>query len=144
MWVHFNPTSGEIVGWEHSTEPPRLAGTEYISVADDFVVGGKTHRVDTVKRKIVSKTKKERAAAQAPSLFAVKQVIFSELQHSDVTQIADYPIGTELRAQWASYRQALRDLSKHHATAQAMLDAWPTRPDDADVAAQYRALLGPR
>ena len=48
------------------------------------------------------------------------------LRASDYTQMPDLPIGAELRAEWATYRQALRDLP-------ALIDyldeiEWPTPP----------------
>ena len=35
------------------------------------------------------------------------------LAASDYTQMADYPLTDEKRAEWAVYRQALRDLPEH-------------------------------
>lgn len=35
------------------------------------------------------------------------------LTDSDYTQMADYPMSDEKRAEWSAYRQALRDLPEH-------------------------------
>lgn len=49
------------------------------------------------------------------------------LLDSDWTQGADSPLGAEAKADWATYRQALRDLPE--AFASPDLVAWPVDPD---------------
>ena len=51
------------------------------------------------------------------------------LRESDYTQMPDYPISSELRAAWAEYRQALRDLPELYANDPASA-VWPTLPDE--------------
>ena len=51
---------------------------------------------------------------------------FGKLKESDWTQMADSPLTAEKKAEWATYRQALRDISSaegfpHNVT-------WPTEP----------------
>jgi len=143
-FVHFNPATGEIVGWESTdVAPPAVAGHEVLEVESIDGVGHKTHKVHVKRRAVAAKTKKELSAARETTIFKVKQIVFAELQASDVTQIPDYPISQDLRAKWTSYRQALRDLSKNNGTARAMLDAFPARPDGVDVKARYAAMIGP-
>lgn len=48
------------------------------------------------------------------------------LSASDYTQLPDMPLSTEIRAAWASYRQALRDLPGTYADASEI--AWPVAP----------------
>lgn len=48
------------------------------------------------------------------------------LQRCDWTQAADAPLTTELKADWAAYRQALRDLPETFASPE--LVTWPTPP----------------
>ena len=43
------------------------------------------------------------------------------LAASDYTQMADYPLTDEKRAEWSAYRQALRDLPDH--------PDWPNPPE---------------
>lgn len=53
------------------------------------------------------------------------------LSQSDPTQMPDYPISAELRATWAIYRQALRDLPE---TITDPADIyWPVPPQGADA-----------
>lgn len=47
------------------------------------------------------------------------------LSASDYTQLPDSPLSSEIRAEWAVYRQALRDLP---GTAEAAEIVWPIEP----------------
>jgi hypothetical protein len=46
-------------------------------------------------------------------LDSVNTIIKDSLVDSDYTQLPDAPYTTEQKQEWASYRQALRDLSKN-------------------------------
>jgi len=48
------------------------------------------------------------------------------LTQSDFTQVADAPMTAEKRAEWATYRQALRDITTQ---ADPFNIVWPTSPD---------------
>jgi len=48
------------------------------------------------------------------------------LSISDFTQISDAPVTSEKRVEWATYRQALRDLTTQ---TDPFNIAWPTSPD---------------
>ena len=50
----------------------------------------------------------------------------SMLTSSDFTQVADSPITAEKRAEWATYRQALRDLTTQ---TDPFNITWPASPD---------------
>lgn len=51
------------------------------------------------------------------------------LQGSDWTQTADSPLSESKRAEWAAYRQALRDLPDEQGSVNSIDDvAWPTPP----------------
>lgn len=131
MIIHFDPISGEIVGWESGTTPRKMTGYDLIEVDRSAPVSPVTHRIDVALRELIELGEQERRELQRPSLREVKECVFQELSGSDRTQLADFPISEQERAQWATYRQALRrlsDLGDHH----AMLRAWPTRPDGVD------------
>lgn len=52
-----------------------------------------------------------------------------ELAASDWTQVADVPLTAEQKAAWASYRQALRNLTTTYSDATVAEDIiWPTKP----------------
>jgi hypothetical protein len=49
---------------------------------------------------------------------------------SDWTQAADSPLSDAKKAEWATYRQALRDLPSNYAELNDYDDVvWPTRPE---------------
>lgn len=51
------------------------------------------------------------------------------LQESDWTQQPDIPMSDELRAQWATYRQALRDLPASVGTPVPETVTFPDKPE---------------
>jgi len=54
-----------------------------------------------------------------------------ELANSDWTQTLDAPLTAEAKAEWATYRQALRDLPSTFANATCPEDiTWPLRPGE--------------
>lgn len=51
------------------------------------------------------------------------------LFNSDWTQIPDSPLTTAKKAEWATYRQALRDIPEDYSSATSLDDVvWPTKP----------------
>ena len=59
----------------------------------------------------------------------VKQDRDMRLMQSDWTQIPDSPLTTAKRAEWATYRQALRDIPEDYSSATSLDDVvWPTKP----------------
>lgn len=51
------------------------------------------------------------------------------LSNSDWTQVTDSPLTAEKKAEWATYRQALRDLPTTQSSISSMSDlTWPTAP----------------
>jgi len=53
------------------------------------------------------------------------------LEESDWTQVNDSPLTTEKKAEWAVYRQALRDLPANNTNATSIDDiTFPTPPSD--------------
>ena len=50
------------------------------------------------------------------------------LKDSDWTQAADSPLSDTKKAEWATYRQALRDLPSTNSASDHDSVVWPTRP----------------
>jgi len=51
------------------------------------------------------------------------------LQDSDITQLADAPLTDAEKAEWATYRQALRDMPVTNASATTYEEiTWPEKP----------------
>lgn len=51
-----------------------------------------------------------------------------ELYTTDWTQVADCPLSESKKAEWAVYRQALRDLTSHSNWPELEEEDWPTQP----------------
>tara|TARA_B110000259_G_scaffold118574_1_gene134868 strand:- start:110 stop:547 length:438 start_codon:yes stop_codon:yes gene_type:complete len=59
----------------------------------------------------------------------VKQDRDMRLLQSDWTQVTDSPLTTAEKAEWATYRQALRDVPEDYSDATSLDDVvWPTKP----------------
>ena len=51
------------------------------------------------------------------------------LQECDWTQMPDSPLSDSKKAEWATYRQALRDLPENYTNSDSTTDiVWPTKP----------------
>lgn len=61
-----------------------------------------------------------------------------ELDQTDQYASPDRPLGEDARADWATYRQALRDLGACKFTADIVAQ-WPLRPDGRDAIPEFRA-----
>jgi len=54
----------------------------------------------------------------------------AKLQRSDWTQMPDNQLTDTKKAEWAAYRQALRDAPKNNVSATSLDDIiWPTKPE---------------
>ena len=149
LHVHFRPVDGEIFGWENNDNPQPLPGCEIatIEIGPDFkAVDPKLHKIDTVTLELADKTEAERRISLQPTEGEVKHLIYSVLRMTDEYMVPDRPLAAEQRAQWASYRQALRDLSKpqdvndpeRRPTPREMVDACPFDPSGTDIMKQFR------
>ena len=63
-------------------------------------------------------------------LVALRQSRDAKLSWSDHTQLADAPITDAKKAEWSTYRQALRQLPETYASVISLDDIiWPTKPE---------------
>jgi hypothetical protein len=123
----FDKTTGEIVSSADLSdaqlnkllaEQPNL---DYINV---YTAGVKNIAVDPV-------TKKLKKLAPKPVDIAglIRQRRLGLLTSSDWTQTIDSPLSESKRAEWAAYRQALRDMTDNVANVNSIDDVvWPTPP----------------
>jgi len=59
----------------------------------------------------------------------VRSERYGRLMYTDWTQVADAPLTDEKRAEWAAYRQALRDVPTNNPDIELLEDVvWPTEP----------------
>jgi hypothetical protein len=66
------------------------------------------------------------AAALEAAWDALRAERNSRLTACDFTQLSDAPITVEKKAEWATYRQELRDLPEN--TVDPLAPVWPTQP----------------
>ena len=146
-----NPETGEIKGWTspgNEADLPEgiLIGADQIRWTDQF--GGsptnleKTHRFD-----LTSETFVERAAKPEDSEHLynwtshawefdsdhfwsnVRAIRDLKLGMSDWTQGSDSPLTAEKKAEWATYRQAVRDVPADNTSVTVYGNiVWPTEP----------------
>ena len=150
IWhFHFRPADGEIFGQDNNDNPVPMPDCEIatIEVGPDFkCVDRRLHKIDTVTFELADKTEAERRIALQPTEYEIRHIIFSALRASDEYMAPDRPLTTERRAQWVTYRQTLRDLSKpqdindpeRRPTPREMVDAYPLDPNGVDIMVQFR------
>lgn len=129
--VHYHKETGTIRAFgndDGSTES--FAGPEYgLTVFDEWHDLDPTkHKINVATGNIVKRSKTERAASRLP---IIKAAIANELAATDQYAVADRPLSDAEREAWRTYRQALRDLT---GSADAMIKAWPRRPDGVNPA----------
>lgn len=147
--IHYLKSNGEIKSWGSSSTPPKdnsnshlaecvILTLEYDETTYDEIAP-ETHKVDLTNRTLVHKTKDEIAEMFMPSLFDIKSAILEELTLTDIyiNPQSDRPITGPFKFDWKPYRQILRDLSKLK-TPQAMIEAWPLRPNGDDIIPRLR------
>ena len=115
VWaVHWDGSKGEV---EYNDGTPNLAISElgvYTQAITDFDANIATSE-ETVTR-----------GFQMSAINELRTVRDGKLDSSDWTQIADAPLTDSKKAEWVTYRQALRDLP---ATASDPSNpTWPTEP----------------
>lgn len=94
---------------------------DYINV---YTVGVKNIAVDIATKKIKKVTPPPQNIAGL-----IRQRRIGLLTSSDWTQSADSPLSAEKKAEWAVYRQALRDLPDDQGSVNSIDDVvWPTQP----------------
>ena len=65
-----------------------------------------------------------------PILDYIREKRNALLKACDWTQAADSPLSDEKKAEWATYRQALRDLTKSYTKEDSVNNiVWPTKPE---------------
>lgn len=93
---------------------------DYINV---YTVGIKNIAVDIATKKLKKVTITQNIAE------LIRQRRIGLLTSSDWTQGADSPLSAEKKAEWAVYRQALRDLPDEQGSVNSIDDVvWPTQP----------------
>lgn len=77
---------------------------------------------------VASKTAEEIASYDKAVADANRKVRNDLLSSSDWTQVADSPLSDSQQSLWATYRQALRDITSHANWPHLDASDWPTQP----------------
>lgn len=144
FYLEYRLADGEIVGFGNAF---RDGLPLTIALAVEVIDDGLAPDVDPARDKIdlatgqrVRKSDDERARSLRPHAIEVAYQIASELNATDQYMVLDRPIADSVRASWATYRQALRDLSNLGGPVE-IITAWPTRPDGADAISHLRSRI---
>jgi hypothetical protein len=134
--IHYDPATGYVRQIDNSEPHPETGeimpshdGVNVASIEMDATQFGSG--VNPGKFKFDAATQSLVPHDPPPSREMIGCIVYSELCNTDGLMPHDRPMSDAKRAVWATYRQALRDLSKLPDAA-AMLAAFPARPDDAD------------
>lgn len=147
-YVYYIPDSGEIHSCTNGIATP-ISGLEIAEIevpeGTAFTPDKKTQRVDIHTKQLVSKTQEEIIFANEPESASVSDVLFlraMEFARTDPWMLPDRGLPEGVKAEWAIYRQALRDLTKDEnnnpRTARQMVLALPTPPDGYDLQSALR------
>lgn len=136
--AHCRPDTGEIVQVSLCQSAFELDGLVAVEVPAAAMSDPGAFFFDG--ERVRARTEEELAAYRRPTMLEVKALRYTELLKSDLTQVPDYPLPAEVKAQWAAYRDALRALGDYSDPAD-WLTKWPERPDGVDIAKPLRDRL---
>lgn len=77
---------------------------------------------------VEAKTDEQISEWNASQMRLVRSTRNSRLTESDWTQMPDSQLAAEVKSQWATYRQALRDITSHANFPNLADTDWPTKP----------------
>lgn len=123
----YNKTSGEIINSVNLSDKQLnkiLTENTHIDYINVYTTAVKNIAVDVV-------TKKLKKVTPPPQNIAgmIRQQRIGLLASTDWTQMPDSPLSEAKRAEWAAYRQALRDLPDTGSNVNSIDDVvWPAPP----------------
>jgi len=122
----YNKITGKIVSSANLSDEQLnkvLANDTQLDYINLYTTGIKNIAVDVATKKL----KKITIQQNIPGL--IRQRRIGLLSSSDWTQSADSPLSAEKKAEWAAYRQALRDLPDEQGSVNSIDNVvWPTQP----------------
>jgi hypothetical protein len=143
IFVHYHPETGNVMQVNRSSRPFERAELKVAMLHPSQVM---EHRK---RYKAVNPQMGEfgwdycslvELPPEPPNPYLVRNFRNAELVATDKYLLEDFPITGEQRAAWTVYRQALRDLGQLP-TGDAMIDAWPDRPDGINMRDYVRQQL---
>ena len=131
MVVHFHKDTGRISAWGNGdSDESHFLDHDIVRFADDaMIIDPRRDKIDVASLAVVSLSVDEMLEDMQRD---VTNAIAAELDLTDRYKEPDRPLTEQHREAWKSYRQALCELN---GDAEAMIAAWPFRPDGSDAAA---------
>ena len=120
MYVVYEIASGRVIS-SHSKEP--IADSEYAVIFKEDYNAVQDIYYNTELGSFTGPTDAEQDALDMQSLRLQRDALLTQ---SDWTQMSDSPLTDAKKAEWATYRQALRDLPAN--TTDPANPTWPTKP----------------
>ena len=111
-------------GWYDFEPTPQPAGE--LNIINSYEVYLDSANIARYRWTTTMKTGEALAQAIRDKWIIVRIERTQMLANSDFTQVADAPITAEKRAEWVTYRQALRDITTQTDPFNII---WPTSPD---------------
>lgn len=120
MYVTYNTTTGAILSWSNKSKTPPSG---YAEVQSDDYIDQLHWYYDAATDTFSGPTDAEQDALDMQELRAQRNELLSK---SDWTQVSDSPLTDAKKTEWATYRQALRDLPS--TTTDFVNPNWPSQP----------------
>jgi hypothetical protein len=120
MYVTYNTTTGAISGWSNKSRTP---SSGYAEVQSNDYIDQLHWYYDAATDTFSGSTDVEQSALDMQSLRSQRDALLAQ---SDWTQMPDIPLTDAKKQEWATYRQALRDLPAN--TTDPANPTWPTQP----------------
>lgn len=111
-------------GWYDFEPTPQPTGA--LNITNSFEVYLDSENIARYRWTATMKTGEALIEAIKDKWFGIRMERTEMLTRSDFTQVADAPITPEKRLEWATYRQALRDLTLQ---TDPFAIVWPVSPD---------------
>ena len=121
MYVTYNITTGAISGWSNKSKTP---ASGYAEVQSNDYIDQLHWYYDAATDTFSGPTDAEQDALDIQSLRLQRDEL---LASSDWTQFNDSPLDNTKKQEWATYRQALRDLPAN--TTNLANPTWPNKPE---------------
>jgi hypothetical protein len=106
----------------HLVDPPEVDSTKKVELLDPIYTGGRWQQ----NWRVVNKSWEEISEKLQEDAGVARAERNRFLEESDWTQLQDAPLDPVQRAEWAQYRQALRDLPQQQGFPYSIV--WPVKP----------------
>jgi len=126
-YLVYDKESGKILTALQTANDPQVDvpdGCDCIESDENFI----NKKIDIVSKKLIEDTSIIQKAISTKN--AIRKERNYILLTTDWTQMPDSPLSNSKKAEWATYRQQLRDLPSNYTDSDSLGDVvWPTTPE---------------